>query len=142
VCTVDGEVVARGPARYGLQWVGGVPRAGKQALLVVPVGDRVAGEACIIFQDAGPPLSVWEAFVYGPDEPSRPAAGEGAAEQALGRARAGDWSVAAGLYAAAAQAEPHRASYHASLVRARWRAAHRRWLDVESLDDGTIALGR
>ena len=49
---------------------------------------------------------------------------------------AGDWGVAAGLYAAAAQAEPHRASYQASLVRARWRAAHRRWLDVESLDDG------
>jgi hypothetical protein len=44
--------------------------------------------------------------------------------------------VAAGLYAAATQAEPHRASYQANLVRARWRAAHRRWLDVESLDDG------
>src|SRR6202011_2245344 len=28
------------------------------------------------------------------------------------------------------------ASYNANLVRARWRAAHRRWLDVESLDDG------
>jgi len=142
VCTVGGEVVARGPARYGLQWVGGVPRAGKQALLVVPVGDRTVSEARIIFQDTGPPLTVWEVFVYGPDEPARAAAGEPAAEQAFERARAGDWNVAAGLYAAAASAEPHRASYHASVVRARWRAAHRRWLDVESLDDGRIPPGR
>jgi hypothetical protein len=140
VCTVDGEVVARGPVRYGLQWVGGLPRAGKQALLVVPIGDRRASEARIIFQDAGPPLAAWEVFVYGPDEPARPAAGEAAAEQALERARAGDWSVAAGLYAEAARYEPHRASYQANLVRARWRAAQRRWLDVESLDDGGETL--
>jgi len=136
VCTLDGEVVARGPARYGLQWVGGVPRAGKQALLVVPIGDRRVSEARIIFQESGPPLVVWEAFVYGPDEPAREAAGDAAAQDALERARAGDWGVAAGLYGAAVRAEPHRASYHANLVRARWRAAHRRWLDVESLDDG------
>ena len=136
VCTIGGEVVARGPARYGLQWAGGVPRAGKQALLAVPLGDRVASEVRLIFQGPGPPLGVWEVFLYGPDEPERPPAGSAAAEQALERARARDWAVAAGLYAAAAQAEPHRASYQASLVRARWRAAHRRWLDVESLDDG------
>jgi hypothetical protein len=136
VCTVAGEVVARGPARYGLQWIGGAPRAGKQALLVVPIGDRLASEARIIFQESGPPLAAWEVFVYGPDEPARPAAGEAAAEQALERARAGDWSVAAGLYAEAARHEPHRASYQANLVRARWRATQRRWLDVESLDDG------
>jgi len=136
VCTIDGEVVARGPARYGLQWVGGVPRAGKQALLAVPLGDHSASEVRLIFQDAGPPLGVWEVFLYGPDEPERPAAGSAAAEQALDRARAGDWTVAAGLYAAAAQAEPHRASYQANLIRARGRARHRRWLDVESLDDG------
>ena len=136
VCTIDGEVVARGPARYGLQWVGSVPRAGKQALLAVPLGDRSAAEVRLIFQGAGPPLGVWEVFLYGPDEPERPAGGSAAAEQALERARAGDWAVAAGLYAAAVRAEPHRASYHASLVRARWRAVHRRWLDVESLDDG------
>jgi len=140
VCTIGGEVVARGPARYGLQWVGGVPRAGKQALLAVPLGDRSATEVRLIFQDAGPPLGVWEVFLYGPDEPERPAAGSAAAEQALERARARDWAVAAGLYAAAAQAEPHRASYQANLVRARWRAAHRRWLDVESLDDGGEAM--
>jgi hypothetical protein len=138
VCTVDGEVVARGPARYGMQWVGGVPRAGKQALLVVPIGDRSVSEARIIFQESGPPLAAWEVFVYGPDEPARPAAGEAAAEQALDRARAGDWSVAAGLYAEATRHEPHRASYQANLVRARWRAAHRQWLDVESLDDGGV----
>lgn len=140
VGTVEGEVVARGPTRHGLQWVGGVPRAGKQALLVVPIGDLRASEVRVIFQESGPPLAVWEVFVYGPDEAARPAAGEAAAEQALEKARAGDWRVAAGLYAAAAQAEPHRASYQANLVRARWRAAHRRWLDVESLDDGGPAL--
>jgi hypothetical protein len=83
---------------------------------------------------------VWEVFLYGPDEPERPAAGSAAAAQALERARARDWAVAAGLYAAATQAEPHRASYQANLVRARWRAAHRRWLDAESLDDGGPAL--
>ena len=136
VCTIDGEVVARGPARYGLQWVGGVPRAGKQALLAVPLGDRTTSEVRIIFQDAGPPLGVWEVFLYGPDEVERPATGSAAAEEALGRARARDWTVASGLYATAVRAEPHRATYHASLVRARWRAAQRRWLDVESLDDG------
>jgi hypothetical protein len=48
--------------------------------------------------------------------------------------------VAAGLYAEAARQEPHRASYQANLVRARWRAAQRRWLDVESLDDGGLDL--
>jgi len=90
VCTIDGEVVARGPARYGMQWVGGVPRAGKQALLAVPLGDRRASEVRLIFQDAGPPLGVWEVFLYGPDEPEQPAAGSAAAEQALERARAGD----------------------------------------------------
>src|SRR5436309_4187572 len=71
VCTIDGEVVARGPARYGLQWVGGVPRAGKQAVLAVPLGDRRAAEVRLIFQDAGPPLGVWEVFLYGPDEAER-----------------------------------------------------------------------
>jgi hypothetical protein len=136
VCTIEGEVVARGPSRYGMQWVGGAPRAGRQALLAVPLGDRRASEVRLIFQDAGPPLGVWELFLYGPDEPERSPAASAAAEQALERARAGDWAVAAGLYAAAAQAEPHRASYQANLVRARWRATHRRWLDVESLDDG------
>ena len=140
VCTIDGEVVARGPARYGLQWVGGVPRAGKQAVLAVPLGDRRAAEVRLIFQDAGPRLGVWEVFLYGPDEAERPAAGSAAAEQGLDRARAREWAVAAGLYAAAVRAEPHRASYHASLVRARWRAARRQWLDVESLDDGGESL--
>jgi hypothetical protein len=139
VCTVEGEVVARGPARYGLQWVGGVPRAGRQALLAVPLAGRTTGEVRLIFQESGPPLVVSEVFLYGPDEPERAAAGSAAAEQALERARGGDWTVAAGLYAAAVQAEPHRASYHASLLRARWRATHRRWLDVESLDDGGAA---
>jgi len=40
------------------------------------------------------------------------------------------------LYEQAWRVEPDRASHHASWSRARWRAARRRWLDVESLDDG------
>ena len=140
VCEVDGTVVARGPARHGMQWVGGVPRAGKQALLAVPLGDRSASEVRLIFQESGPPLAVWEVFLYGPDEPPVPAAGAALAERALEKARAGDWRGAVELYAEAVRSEPQRASYHACLVRARWRAAHRRWLDVESLDDGGPAL--
>ncbi|HEX6738347.1 MAG TPA: hypothetical protein VF310_08755, partial [Vicinamibacteria bacterium] len=37
VAEVDGTPVAQGPLRHGLQWVNGVPRAGRQALLVVPL---------------------------------------------------------------------------------------------------------
>jgi hypothetical protein len=44
------------------------------------------------------------------------------------------------LYAQALRQDPARASRHAALARARWRAAQRRWLDVESLDDGGPAL--
>jgi hypothetical protein len=40
------------------------------------------------------------------------------------------------LYAEAVRLEPDRAAFHAALARARWRAPHRRWLDVEGLDDG------
>ncbi len=32
--------------------------------------------------------------------------------------------------------EPERASLYAAWARARWRSAKRRYLDVESLDDG------
>src|SRR5207245_3699387 len=106
----------------------------------VPLGDRSASEVRLIFQESGPPLAVWEVFLYGPDEPPVPAAGAALAERALEKARAGDWRGAVELYAEAVRSEPQRASYHACLVRARWRAAHRRWLDVESLDDGGPAL--
>jgi hypothetical protein len=44
------------------------------------------------------------------------------------------------LYADAVRAEPERAGYHAALARAQWRAAGRRHLDVESMDDGGTAL--
>ncbi len=140
VCDVDGEVVARGPARYGLQWVGGAPRAGKQALLTVCTWDRLARSVRLIFQGAGPPLSVSEIFLYGPDEPPQPPRGSDAAELALEAARAGDWERAEALYSRAVRLEPERAAYHAALARVRWRAARRRWLDVESLDDGGPAL--
>ncbi len=136
VATVDGEVVARGPRRFALQWVGGVPRAAKQALLTIVLPERRTGEVRLLFQEAGPALWVSEVFAYGPDEAAREAAGAGAAALAYEHVRAGRWEEAAGLYAEAARLSPDRATYHASLVRARWRAAHRRHLDVESLDDG------
>jgi hypothetical protein len=79
---------------------------------------------------------VFEAFVYGPDEAERPRTGQEAADGALRAVRSGHWSEAARLYAEAIQAEPERASHHAGFLRARWRAAHRQRLDVESLPDG------
>ncbi len=42
--SIGGEIVAQGPGRAGFQWVNGAPRAGKQALLAVPLGDRGADE--------------------------------------------------------------------------------------------------
>jgi hypothetical protein len=136
VAEADGAVVASGPLRHTLQWVNGVPRAGRQALLSVVLPGTVASEVRLIFQDAGPPLGVFDVFLYGPDEAERPAAGAPLAERALEAARGGRWDEAAGAYAEAVRAEPDRASYHASLARAEWRAPRRRHLDVESLDDG------
>ena len=140
VCEVDGQLLARGPFRHGLQWVGGVPRAGKQAVLTAVLPAVEAGEIRLIFQGPGPPLRLFEVFVYGPDEAPQPAPGADAADKALGLARQGDWDGAARLYADAIALEPHRASYHAALARSSWRAAQRRRLDVESLDDGGPAL--
>src|SRR4030095_59528 len=66
VCALAGAVVARGPLRHTLQWVNGAPRAGKQALLVVALGDRAASSVRLVFQDAGPVLRGGEGFLYGP----------------------------------------------------------------------------
>jgi hypothetical protein len=141
VCELDGAPVATGPARHGLQWVNGAPRAGRQALLAIVLpADRPASEVRILFQEVGPPLSVAEVFAYGPDEPPLPDAGAAAAEQGLEEARNGRWENALTLYAEACRLAPHRASYHACLARARWRAARRAWLDVESLGDGGSEL--
>lgn len=140
VCEVDGALVARGPARHGLQWVNGAPRAGKQALLAVVLGDRSASSVRLVFQDAGPLLRVGEVFLYGPDEPVLPRAGDEAAARGLASARAGEWSAAAQAYAEAVRLEPERASLYACLSRAAWRSRGRRHLDVESLDDGGAAL--
>jgi hypothetical protein len=136
VCEADGVVVAGGPRSHTLQWVNGAPRAGRQALLAVVLPGTSASEVRLIFQDAGPPLGVVEVFLYGPDEVARPPAGAGAAEDAYSAARRGDWDSAVRLYGDALRAEPDRASYHACLARAEWRARGRRHLDVESLDDG------
>ena len=136
VASIGGEVVAQGPGRAGLQWVNGAPRAGKQALLAVPLGDREADEVRLAFQGPGPRLAIAEAFLYGPAEEPRPSSGAEAARGAYESARAGRWAEAVRLYAQAVRVEPDRASHHAAWARARWRAAGRRWLDVESLDDG------
>jgi hypothetical protein len=140
VAEVDGAVVTRGPLRHTLQWVNGAPRAGKQALLVVPLAGRAASSVRLIFQDAGPVLRVPEVFLYGPDETERPLAGAAAASRGLARARAGDWWGATAAYQGAVAAEPERASLHACLARALWRVQRRSRLDVESLDDGGPAL--
>ncbi|HET9314964.1 MAG TPA: hypothetical protein VFQ51_05215, partial [Vicinamibacteria bacterium] len=91
VCEVDGAVIGRGPARHVLQWVNGAPRAGKQALMTVPLGDRTASSVRLVFQGAGPALRVGEAFLYGPDEDVRPRAGIEREARGLVAARAGDW---------------------------------------------------
>jgi hypothetical protein len=140
ICEADGAVVAAGPAAHGLQWVNGAPRAGRQALLAVPLQDRPAEEVRLIFQAAGPPLTVSAVFLYGPDEEARPLAGAPSAASAFDAARAGEWDRAVRLYGEALGLEPHRASYHAAVARARWRASHRRRLDVESLTDGGAPL--
>jgi hypothetical protein len=136
VVEADGVVVGSGPARHTLQWVNGAPRAGKQALLAVVLPGTVAHEVRLLFQEAGPPLGIVEVFLYGPDEIVRPRAGGAAAERAYRAVRTGDWDEAVAEYAEALRSEPERASYHAALARAEWRARGRRRLDVESLDDG------
>ena len=135
VAELDGRVVAEGPARYGLQWVNGAPRAARQALLVVPLGGRAGVHLRLLFQGSGLPLRIVEAFLYGPDEAEQPMAGKEAADRAFRAARAELWSEAASFYAEAVRAEPERASHHAAFLRARWRTAHRQHLDVESLPD-------
>jgi hypothetical protein len=133
---VDGRLVAEGPLRHGLEWIGGVPRAGKQALMTVLLGGGVANEIRLTFQEGGPRMRVFEAFAYGPDEHARPRDGQAAEERAFQAARLGDWAGAVAGYAEAWRAEPERASLYAAWARARWRSTRRRYLDVESLGDG------
>ena len=132
ICEADGRMVASGPARHTLQWVNGAPRAGRQALLTIVLPGVVARQLRLIFQDTGPPLGVTEV--------ARPHAGAATAASAYAAARAGRWDDAVRLYGDAVRAEPDRASYHAALARAAWRAPRRRRLDVESLDDGGPSL--
>ena len=134
VAELDGHVVAEGPARHGLQWVNGAPRAARQALLVVPLAGRAGQTVRLLFQGSGPPLRVIEAFLYGPDErASGPPRAE--SERAFASARAGRWYEAARLYAEAMRLEPDRASHHAACP-ARWRAAHRQVSTWRASTDG------
>jgi len=136
IAEVAGEVVGRGPARHGLQWVNGAPRGGRQALLAIPLGNRTTNEVRLIFQGPGPRLAVSEVFVYGPDEPVRPRAGALSEAAALRALRAGDWGGARLAYAEALRLDPDRAALHAALARTAWRETKRRWVDVEGIDDG------
>jgi hypothetical protein len=134
--SVGGQVVAEGPARAGFQWVNGAPRAGRQALLSVSLGERQTDEVRLAFQGPGPRLVIAEVFLYGPGEEPQSPAGAASARDALDSARSGRWDEAVRLYAQAVRLEPERASHHAAWARARWRAAQRRFVDVESLTDG------
>lgn len=134
--SVAGEVVSQGPISHGLQWLNGAPRAGRQAALAVALGGRSGDDVRLFFQEAGPPLGVREVFVYGGDEAPRPSSSAAAAARALELARSGDWGAAAAAYAEAVRQDPERASLHACLLRAEWRAARRRWFDVEGISDG------
>ncbi|HSD27117.1 MAG TPA: hypothetical protein VLL75_07410, partial [Vicinamibacteria bacterium] len=136
VAEVQGEVVARGPARHALQWVGGAPRGGRQAALSILLGDREAGEVRLSFQGPGPRLVVFEVLAYGPDESERPPGGAASARNAFLAARRGDWDAALAGYREALRLDPDRASLYAAEARAAWRARGRRWLDVEGIDDG------
>jgi hypothetical protein len=136
VVSIADTIVAQGPARAGLQWVNGAPRAGKQALLAIPLGERSASEVRLVFQGPGPRLVVSEVFVYGRDEAVQPEGGRQVSREAFDAARAGRWDEAVRLYREAVRLDPGRASHHAAWTRARWRAAGRRFLDVEGLDDG------
>ncbi len=130
-----GEIVASGPARFGLRFWNGAPRAGRQGAIVVPLGGREAAAVDWVAQAPGPPLDLREVFVLAPGAPV--AEGGGAqARQALSAARDGTWRAAASSYAEAAREAPERASFHAARLRAEWRAGRRQRLDVESLPDG------
>ena len=114
----------------------GAPRAARQALLAIPLGGRSGSTVRLLFQGAGPPLRIAEAFLYGPDETEQPRSGQEAADRGLAAARAGHWEEAVASYAEAVRAEPERSSSHAALLRAQWRAARRQRVDVEGLTDG------
>lgn len=114
---LDGTRVAQGPARHGLQWLGGAPRAGEQGALSVVV-DR-AGRRLDLH--LAPALRPCEVFAYGPEAPLMGARGVEEARAGLEAARGGDWVSALRRFAEAARLDPERASRHLALVRARGR---------------------
>ena len=116
VASIGGEIVAQGPARAGLQWVNGAPRAGKQALLVGAARrprDRARCDSCS--RDRGRGSRSPRPSSTGPARRPGPAAGGEAARGAYESARAGRWDEAVRLYAQAVRLEPDRASHHAGV---------------------------
>jgi hypothetical protein len=119
-----------------MQWVNGAPRAGRQALLAIPLGGARTGEVRVIFQGPGPRLAVSEVFVYGPDEEDRPRHGAAAEARGVDAARAGRWREAHDAFTEALKLDPDRASLHAAVARSAWRESRRQRVDVEGIDDG------
>ena len=68
VATIAGEVVASGAGPGGAAVGERRAARGKQALLAIGLGGRLADEVRLVFQGPGPRLAVNEVFVYGPDE--------------------------------------------------------------------------
>jgi hypothetical protein len=116
--SVGGQVVAEGPARSGFQWVNGAPRAGRQALLSVSLGERQTDEVRLAFQGPGPRLVVAEVFLYGPGGSAR--CGGDALGARGARLRVGGWTRPSAL-PQAVRLEPERLAPR-GWARACWRA--------------------
>ena len=128
------------PRATALQWVNGAPRAARQALLVVPLAGRAAARFASSSRARARRCAWPRSSSTGPTRTSgraratsRPRRGpRGGPGGALGRRRAVRTRRRSGR--AGARLPPRR------LARARWRAARRRRLDVESLSDGGPAV--
>ena len=111
---------------HGLQWVNGVPRAGKQALLAVPLRRPRRQRGAAHLPGGGAAAAGGRGVPYGPDE-ARAArlAGAAAAEQASRGARWGHGTRRRALYREAVRRRPGPRRAARLPARARWRAARR-----------------
>ena len=125
-----------GPARHGLQWVNGAPRAGRQALLAVPLRPAARRPRCASSSRTRARRSPWpRSSLYGPDEATAAAAApRRPSRRSRLRGRASGPKAAALRGGARARAGPRVLPRP---PRARPLAGRpRRRLDVESLPDG------